>query len=66
MRNKPYYSVRTGKNALTRSFDLESFKELFKIVFVYFEEKRYFQEAFGYYCVDAGDVAGVSSGVKMI
>ncbi len=58
MRRKPYYSVRTGKNALTKSFDLESLKELFKVVFVYFEERGYFQESFGYYCVDAGNVPG--------
>lgn len=58
MRTTPYYSVRTGKNPLARNFDLESLRELFKTLFTYFEEKGYFQEAFGYYCVDNGDVPG--------
>lgn len=58
MRNKPYYSVRTGKNPLSAHFDLETLKELFKTLFIYFEDEGYFQEALGYDCVDAGFVPG--------
>ncbi len=58
MKNKSYYSVRTGKNPLTKSFDLETLRDLFKNLFVSFEEKGYFQEHFGYYCVDADYVSG--------
>ena len=58
MRKKPYYSVRTGKNPLAKSFDLETLRELFKNLFIHFEDSGYFQEAFGYDCVDAGFVPG--------
>lgn len=58
MRNKPYYSVRTGKNPLSGGFDLDATRELFRNVFTHFEESGYFQEHLGYYCVDAGDVPG--------
>lgn len=58
MRTKPYYSVRTGKNPLSDSFDLATLKALFKTLFVYFEDEGYFQEALGYHCVDAGFVPG--------
>jgi len=57
-RKKPYYSVRTGKNPLAGGFDIEAVRDLFKTIFVHFEEEGYFQEDLGYYCVDAGDVAG--------
>jgi hypothetical protein len=58
MRNKRYYSVRTGRNPLAKSFDLVAFRNLFKSFYVDMEGKGYFQEAFGYECVDNGSVAG--------
>lgn len=58
MREKPYYSVRTGKNPLAKNFDLDALRNLFKSFFNDFEEKGYFQEAFGYFCVDKGNVSG--------
>lgn len=58
MRDKPYYSVRTGKNSLSQRFDLEALRKLFKTLFVQFEDDGYFQEALGYRCVDAGFVPG--------
>src|SRR5208337_5452861 len=58
MRKTPYYSVRTGKNQLSQSFGLATMRDLFKTLFVDFEDKGYFQEAFGYQCVDAGFVTG--------
>ena len=58
MRNKPYYSARTGKNPLAARLDLDALKYLFKSLFVYFEDEGYFQEALGYDCVDAGFVPG--------
>jgi hypothetical protein len=57
-RQKPYYSVRTGKNPLAERFDLDTTRELFKTVFVYLEDEGYFQEALGYHCVDAGFLPG--------
>jgi hypothetical protein len=58
VRKKPYYSVRTGNNPLTGGFDLDAVRDLFKTLFVHFEDGGYFQEDLGYYCVDAGDVPG--------
>lgn len=58
MRDKPYYSVRTGKNPLSERFDLPALRELFRTLFVHFEDEGYFQEALGYECVDAGFVPG--------
>jgi hypothetical protein len=54
MRQKPYYSIRTGKNPLAKSFNLEVLRDLFETLFTQFEDRGYFQEAFGYDCVDSG------------
>src|SRR5687768_15966897 len=53
-----YYSARTGKNPLASSLDLAMFLRLFRDVFIEFDSRHYFQEAFGYICVDQGPVAG--------
>ena len=58
MRNRAYYSVRTGKNPLAKSFDLPSFRSLFLSFYKDLEEKGYFQQALGYHCVDRDWVAG--------
>lgn len=58
MREKPYYSVRTGKNLLFERFDLTALRDLFKTLFVHFEDEGYFQEYLGYHCVDSGFVPG--------
>ena len=58
MREKPYYSVRTGKNPLSERFDLDTLRNLFRTLFIYFEDEGYFQEALGYHCVDDGFVPG--------
>lgn len=56
--NRRYYSLRTGKNPKSAEIDLKTLKTLFKSSFAQWEEAGYFQEQFGYCCVDAGDVAG--------
>src|SRR6266581_9482059 len=58
VRKKPYYSVRTGKNPFARGFDLDAVRDLFKTMFVYFEDRGYLQEDLGYRCVDEGVVSG--------
>ncbi len=58
MRTTPYYSVRTGKNPSGGRFGLEMFTRLFASLFSSFDGQGYFQEAFGYYCVDSGYVPG--------
>ncbi len=58
MRRTPYYSIRTGKNPNATSFDLSILQRLFLDLYKSLVEKDYFQEAFGYFCVDDGDVPG--------
>lgn len=56
--NRRYYSLRTGKNPKGVEIDLKTLKTLFKSSYAQWEEAGYFQEYFGYCCVDAGDVPG--------
>ncbi len=56
--DRRYYSLRTGKNPKGAEIDLLALKKLFRSSFSQWEEAGYFQEYFGYSCVDAGDVPG--------
>ena len=56
--NRSYYSKRNGKDSYAAKLDLPFLRRLFRDLFLKFWNKQYFQEAFGYYCVDAGDVQG--------
>jgi hypothetical protein len=58
MINRSYYSIRTGKNPYSSKIELPILLRLFRDLFLAFWNKKYLQEAFGYYCVDAGDVQG--------
>jgi hypothetical protein len=58
MRKTPYYSIRTGKNPNATNFGLTVLQRLLLDLYRSFVEKDYFQEAFGYECVDAGEVHG--------
>jgi hypothetical protein len=58
MRQKPYYSVRTGKNPLSRSIDFPMLLKLFRTLYVHLDDEGYFQEDLGYHCVDSGFVSG--------
>ncbi|HEX7185042.1 MAG TPA: hypothetical protein VF756_24655 [Thermoanaerobaculia bacterium] len=60
MRDKPYYSLRTGKHDGEIKIDLDTAKKLFLPLYRSFNQKDYFQEAFGYQCVDAGYVVGTA------
>ena len=58
LKEKRYYSIRTGKHPLGSQLDMGLMLKLFEHLYNDLEGKGYFQEAFGYYCVDAGDVPG--------
>jgi len=53
-----YYSVRTGKHPTGGKIDLPALQKLTLAVYQQFEHKDYFQEAFGFECVDAGYIEG--------
>ena len=57
VRDTPYYSVRTGKNPNAR-YDLPMLGRLLYQVYLSFTQRDYFQQAFGYFCVDDGEVPG--------
>lgn len=58
MANKAYYSVRTGKNPNSKQIELPILLQLFKDLYLNLVEEGYFQEAFGYPCVDVVHVSG--------
>lgn len=55
---KKYYSVRTGKNPNASRLDFGALRKLFGVIYNELDDAGYFQEHFGYWCVDAHDVAG--------
>jgi hypothetical protein len=63
-RAKKYYSARVGKNPLASNLGLDVLLILFKDLYLGFSMKDYFQEAFGYDCVDAGEVPGKLGNVE--
>ena len=58
MRKRAYYSIRTGRHKDGVRFDLVMLQRLLRDLYLSFLERCYFQEAFGYDCVDEGQVAG--------
>lgn len=58
MVNRRYYSTRTGKNTDAVRFDLPMLCRLFRDIYLEFRTNDYFQEAFGYECVDQGELVG--------
>ena len=58
MMKRPYYSVRRGRHDGGVHYDLPMLQRLLRDLYRGFQERCYFQQAFGYYCVDAGNIAG--------
>lgn len=58
MGERRYYSIRTGKNPFASQLDLPILAKLVSDLFRHFTDRGFFQEAFGYHCVDDGDVPG--------
>jgi hypothetical protein len=57
MRERPYYSIRTGKNPTGGKFDLRMLCELLAALYKKFDDWSYFDEAFGYHMAE-GKVDG--------
>jgi hypothetical protein len=55
---RKYYSQRRGTNPYAQGIDLHTLKKMVLTVYQDFFGKEYFQEAFGFSCIDAGDVPG--------
>lgn len=58
MQHRPYYSERQGRGPKAEPMPFEKVRRLVVSVLDSFYERDYFQEAFGYTCVDAGRVYG--------
>src|SRR5687767_6579644 len=58
MKRREYYSARTKKNPSVLRLDLSTLLKIFYSLYKDFEEKGYFQDSFGYWCVDRGNVPG--------
>ncbi len=55
---RPYFSARTGADPSVGQLSFESFRGLFHSVYKQFSAKGYWDEAFGFWCVDEQDVPG--------
>lgn len=56
--DKNYFSARRGRGPAAAPFPFPKVRRLVVSVLEDFRQRKYFQEAFGYHCVDAGDVPG--------
>jgi hypothetical protein len=59
MRTTPYYSVRTGNHPTGGRLDLPMLRQFLVDTYNQLEYKGYFQQYFGYECVDQGFVEGI-------
>ena len=58
MKKREYYSVRTGKNPQGKSLSLEITNRLIRDVYSDLQREGYFDENFGFHCVDLDYVPG--------
>ena len=60
-----YYSQRTGSNPHLKGLPFPDILALFLRVFTKLSADGYFQEAFGFHCIDAGDIEGTVGDVPL-
>jgi len=60
-----YYSQRTGSNPNMDGLPLSDTVELFKRVFSQLESDGYFDEAFGFWCIDQDYVNGSVKDIEL-
>jgi len=61
-KDRKYYSVRSGSNK-EHKISLDSIKEIFYSIYEEFVDKNYFNEYFGYYCIDSNFAHGLVPGL---
>lgn len=60
-----YFSQRTGKNPNADGLPLGDVIDLFTRTFDQLREDGYFDEAFGFYCVDADHISGIIKDIEL-
>ena len=65
MNEHTFYSIRTGKNQNTDGFSIDELKDLFLRVFNQLRTDGYFDESFGFYCVDNDFIEGKVRDVEL-
>ena len=65
MTKHTFYSMRMGSNPAKDGFDLDDSKELFQRVYGNLSEAGYFDESFGFWCVDADHIQGKVADVEL-
>lgn len=58
MAKRDYYSVRTGKHPDGKRYSFDILKRLLKDIYTDFRREGYFDEYFGFYCIDSEYVPG--------
>jgi hypothetical protein len=65
MTDHTFYSIRTGLNTNKDGFSLDDLKDLFQRVYGNLSEVGFFDENFGYWCVDDNHVPGKITDVEL-
>jgi hypothetical protein len=60
-----FYSLKKGVNKNIDGFDLDNIKDLFLRVYQNFSHNGYFDESFGFFCVDQGKVEGKVADIEL-
>jgi len=65
MTNHIFYSLRTGSNPAKDGFSFDDLKDLFLRVYRNLSDEGYFDESFGFLCVDAGHISGKVTDIEL-
>jgi len=64
MTEHKYHSLRTGSNPNKDGFAFDGIKDLFQRLYYNLSKEGYFDESFGFECIDAGKIPGKVADVK--
>lgn len=65
MTKHTFYSLRNGSNPAKDGFTIYDLKDLFQKVYENLDKAGYFDESFGFYCVDADHIPGKVTDVEL-